>query len=236
MHSTEDLIFVAGAPGSRWSSVARAISYAAEVNHTDEDACRSYGGPAELADVTPGHFGNYFGPGMEFGADFERLHTLPVPELRAELLRPFARPGGVLLLKSHYFARHLPYLAEAFPGARFLLVHRDDEACLEWWRTCGGFDIPYPRYDHYRDMEGIRAAIEADNAGILAYAAARGVPLRNDHRLTDLTAQLGLRLCESSMAERAACDAEAEWLKALPGGDLTEKLDRVLATASTACV
>jgi hypothetical protein len=152
------------------------------------------------------------------------------------LLRPFARPGGVLLLKSHYFARHLPYLAETFPGARFLLVHRDDEACLEWWQACGGFDIPYPRYDHYRDIEGMRAAIAADNTGILTYAADQDVPLRNDHRLTDLATKLGLRLTPSSMAERASGDAEAEWLKALPGGDLTEKLNRVLASARTACV
>ena len=231
------LVFVAGAPGSRWSSVARAVAYAAEVDHSDETENRGYQGRPDRPSGRPGHFGSYFGPGMEFGDRFDRLDTLPVAELERELLRPFASPSGVLLLKSHYFARFLPYLARTFPGSRFLLAHREDGRCLQWWLACGGFDISYPRYDHYRDVAGIRAAIASDNAGIRHFAASHGVSLPTPPRgVVDVTSDLGLTFDPAAAKARARSAAESAWVDRLPGTDLLDRLDGALSGVSVVTV
>ena len=58
-------IFVAGAPGSKWSSVVKNIYYSPSVDRSDFSLDRTYyhdaTGRTELM-----HMGAYFDPGMEF--------------------------------------------------------------------------------------------------------------------------------------------------------------------------
>jgi hypothetical protein len=57
-------IFVAGAPGSKWSSVVKNIYYSASIDRSDYSDARTYyhdaSGKRELM-----HLGAYFDPGME---------------------------------------------------------------------------------------------------------------------------------------------------------------------------
>jgi hypothetical protein len=144
----EDLIFLTGAPGSKWSTIAHAISFADQINNSDVRPDRSYSG-----NRAPLHFGNYFGPGMEYGNDFDRLDELPKADLLEQLRLPYSEPGGIRLLKSHLFSRHLPYLKAIFPRARFVLVYRTDDECLDWWLEAGGFSISFPDYSWYREID-----------------------------------------------------------------------------------
>ena len=58
-------IFVAGAPGSKWSSVVKNIYYSPDLDQSDYSDRRTYhhdaSGKMELM-----HLGAYFDPGMEF--------------------------------------------------------------------------------------------------------------------------------------------------------------------------
>ena len=65
-------IFVAGAPGSKWSSVVKNIYYSPRVDQSDYSDARTYyhdaSGKMELM-----HLGAYLDPGMEFGKHLQRM-------------------------------------------------------------------------------------------------------------------------------------------------------------------
>ena len=135
-------IFVAGAPGSKWSSVCKNIYYSDSIDQSDASEEREYwhdaGGELDLM-----HIGAYFDPGMEFGDFFDDLNKYTKEECEAEFDRPFSGEG-VRIVKSHVFAHHIDFLKENWPDCPIILVHRDDDACLGWWVRCGHFDITYP--------------------------------------------------------------------------------------------
>ena len=82
----------------------------------------------------------------------------------------WSQPGGTRMVKSHDWCSRLPEVAQSFPYDRIMLVYRPDLASYAWWHQAGGFDIKYPRYDHYRDSTTIMAAISQQNQQILSYA------------------------------------------------------------------
>lgn len=159
-------IFIAGAPGSKWSSVAKNIYYSPSVDRSDYSDQRTYyhdaSGKLELM-----HLGAYFDPGMEFGSFFNELSRYRKEMIEAEFDRPF-RGTGVRIIKSHVFATQIDVLKALWPECPVVLVHRPDDACLGWWVKCGHFDITYPRYDfYYRDLKTMAGIIAEQNRGIL---------------------------------------------------------------------
>ena len=184
-----DLIFLTGAPGSKWSPIGHALSFARDINVSDRAEHRSY-----EVDGAALHFGSYFGPGMEHGRHFDALDQIGKADLLSELSRPYSEAGGVKLLKSHMFARHLEHLCQLFPEARFVLVYRSDDDCLDWWTEAGGFDISFPDYSWYREVETMRAQIALDNAAILEFAERHGLRLARRRSLAPLLEALELEL------------------------------------------
>lgn len=159
-------IFVAGAPGSKWSSVVKNIYFSPSVDQTDYSEERLYyhdaSGKMELM-----HLGAYFDPGMEFGDAFDSLSDLP-KEYTKSLFDEAFNGVGVRIIKSHVFANHIDYLKENFPDCPIVLVHRPDDACLGWWVKCGHFDITYPSYDkYYVDLKTMAQKIKQQNNGII---------------------------------------------------------------------
>jgi hypothetical protein len=196
-----NLVFVTGAPGSRWSAIAHALTYADPVNISDTDASRVY-----ASDSGATHFGSYFGPGMGHGEKFDRLSELSKEHVSAELAAAYHSPGGTLLLKSHLFARHLDVLREMFPRSRVLLVYRNDDGCLKWWVEAGGFSISFPDYSWYGELENMREQIKVDNTAIIRFAERHSLTLRRYDDLDQVAAGLNLAFSEE----------RARWMSRLP--------------------
>ena len=157
-------IFVAGAPGSKWSSVARNIYYSPDIDRSDAQADRSYSKDGNLM-----HVGSYFDPGMEFGAWFDQLDQHTPAECEREFDRPFSGTGA-RIIKSHMFMHHIGFLKQHWPDAPIIMVHRGDDACLGWWVRSGGFDITYPDYrPYYKDLDFMANEITKQNAAMRPY-------------------------------------------------------------------
>ena len=161
-------IFVAGAPGSKWSSVVKNIYYSADIDRSDDSAQRSYA-HSEAYAGTPMHLGSYFDPGMEFGTWFDQLNQHTREECEREFDRPFSGTG-VRIIKSHMFMYHVAFLKQHWPDCPVILVHRGDDASLGWWVRCGGFKITYPDYTkYYQDLDFMAQEISRQNAAMRPY-------------------------------------------------------------------
>lgn len=176
-------IFVAGAPGSKWSSVVKNIYYSPSVDRSDYTHHRTYyhdaSGKMDLM-----HLGAYFDPGMEFGDWFDRLDERTLEECEAEFDRPFSGTG-VRIIKSHVFAHHIDFLKSTWPDCPVVLVERDDDACLGWWVRCGHFGIAYPDYaDYYKNLRHMAWIIDHQNSDIrTAWTDRPGYQPRNNQEL-----------------------------------------------------
>ena len=155
-------IFVAGAPGSKWSSVVKNIYYSLDIDRSDYSEDRTYWhdapGTLELM-----HMGAYFDPGMEFDlpADISELSKV---ELERRFDEPFSGTG-VRIIKSHIFTHNIGFLHHTWPDCPIVLVHRGDDACLGWWVKCGHFNITYPLYNnYYKDLRHMAVEIKQQNA------------------------------------------------------------------------
>ena len=154
---------MAGAPGSKWSSVSKNIYYSPDIDRSDYTEDRTYwhnaSGQLELM-----HMGAYFDPGMEFGNWFDQLDQYSKQECEAEFDRPFSGTG-VRIIKSHVFCHHLEFIKRTWPDCPVILVHRGDDASLGWWVKCGHFNITYPSYNkYYKDLRQMAVEIQRQNA------------------------------------------------------------------------
>mgnify|MGYP003640343833 FL=1 len=159
-------IFVAGAPGSKWSSVVKNIYYSDSLDNSDYSKDREYwhdaGGEMDLM-----HIGAYYDPGMEFGDWFDELDKHTKEECEAEFDKPFSGEG-VRIIKSHVFAHHIDFLKEHWPDCPIVTVYRDDDSCLGWWVRCGHFDITYPLYHkYYKNLKEMSKIVNDQNRDIL---------------------------------------------------------------------
>ena len=175
-------IFMAGAPGSKWSSVCKNIYYSPNIDRSDYNNERTYyhsaWGHPELM-----HLGTYFDPGMEFGKQFMQLPQLSKQAAEAEFDRPFTGEG-VRIIKSHVFCHHLDYIKNTWPDCPVVLVHRDNDACLGWWVRCGQFNITYPNYQYYSNLEMMAMHIDQQNTDIKHFAMSnRRTVVDNNHEL-----------------------------------------------------
>ena len=159
-------IFMAGAPGSKWSSVSKNIYYSPSIDRSDYSEERTYYHDAS-GEMQLMHLGAYFDPGMEFGKAFDVLEKFTKEQCEHMFNEPFSGIG-VRIIKSHVFAHKIDFLKEHWPECPIILVHRENDACLGWWVKCGHFDITYPDYaDYYKDLRTMSKIIEAQNRDIM---------------------------------------------------------------------
>ena len=159
-------IFVAGAPGSKWSSVVKNIYYSPSVDRSDFHVNRTYYHDAS-GEMQLMHLGAYFDPGMEFSLP-ESMSTLTKKQAEELFDAPFSG-DGIRIIKSHIFSyqENIEYLRELWPDCPIVLVHRSDDACLGWWVKCGHFDITYPSYQaYYLNLKHMAKVIKRQNTGI----------------------------------------------------------------------
>ena len=137
-------LLMTGAPGSRWSGVANNLHSSPDFDQTDDTEERSFSHHNGLV-----HGGAYFDPKMEFG--FSK-YNWPLPFFGE----------GVRLIKSHTLSTHMNY----FKDYPIVMVLRNDYECWTWWNECGGFDIPYPSYEWYKNQDNMFAQITLQNMSI----------------------------------------------------------------------
>ena len=174
-------IFVAGAPGSKWSSVVKNIYYSPSIDNSDHRDEWTYyhdaSGKMELM-----HLGAYFDPGMECALP-DDLNRYTKEQLESLFDAPFANKNstGIRIIKSHIFSNHIDFLRATWPEIPIVLVYRPDDACLGWWVKCGHFDITYPKYKiYYKDLKKMAQIIKQQNIGIVnAALAATKAPYDN---------------------------------------------------------
>jgi hypothetical protein len=172
-------IFVAGAPGSKWSSVVKNIYYSPSVDQSDYSDARTYYHDAS-GEMQLMHLGAYFDPGMEFDLP-NNLFTLSKDALE-DIFNSAFTGEGVRIIKSHVFANNINFLKACWPDCPIVLAHRPDDACLGWWVKCGHFDITYPDYSkYYQNLKVMANKIKEQNQGIVKanYKYPGSVPLTN---------------------------------------------------------
>lgn len=164
----EDLIIVTGAPGSRWSGVIRLLSLICkEINISDNTARRVYEKRDAEGKVIGWHRGAYWGPHNQYGHKFDKLNTLSKEEVLEEFKKPFKDwDSGKKIIKSHWFAYHLPQLKQMFPKATMWSFYEEDKECFDWWHHVGGWDIYFPNYTWYVDDQRMMKQIGIENNNI----------------------------------------------------------------------
>ena len=163
-------IFVAGAPGSKWSSVVKNIYYSPDIDRSDyRDEWTYYHDASGTMELM--HLGAYFDPGMISPLP-EDLTTLDRSQLEKIFAEPFQseESTGTRIIKSHVFSNHIDYLRKLFPETPIVIVHRNNDACLGWWVKCGHFDITYPDYHkYYRNLKHMAKEIQHQNSSMYPY-------------------------------------------------------------------
>jgi|TARA_E500000178_G_C16579499_1_gene555393 hypothetical protein len=146
-------ILFTGAPGSKWSSVVKNIYWSDDIDHSDYSEERRYFHDAD----TPGrkhlmHIGAYWDPDMEFE--------------NTNWDGPFSGKGK-RIVKSHTFAHQLDVLKQS--GHPIVMVYRNDYECLEWWKLCGEFNITYPNYKHFKNLDEMWVHIQNENKDMMQF-------------------------------------------------------------------
>lgn len=160
-------IFVAGAPGSKWSSVVKNIYYSPSIDRSDyRDEWTYYHDASGTMDLM--HLGAYFDPGMACDLP-ENMNVLTKTQAEKLFDQPFS-DRGVRIIKSHIFSysENLTWLKQHWPDCAVVLVHRSNDSCLGWWVKCGHFDITYPNYaPYYKNLKEMAKIIKNQNQGII---------------------------------------------------------------------
>lgn len=179
-------IFVAGAPGSKWSSVVKNIYYSPSLDQSDYTEARTYHHDADGGVMHLMHLGAYFDPGMEFGDFFDKIDQYSKEECEREFDRPF-NGNGVRIIKSHVFCHHIDFLKKNWPDCPIVLVHRSNDACLGWWVRCGHFNITYPTYfKYYKNLYHMGKIINHQNEDLLkSWDKHKAFELEDNHHLCD---------------------------------------------------
>lgn len=159
-------IFVVGAPGSRWSGVAKSIYHSDQIDQSDDTPERTYFNPNSPAKAKQlMHRGAYFDPGMEFGNELEDFDSLSKEDLEKIFDAPFQGSDKIRIIKSHVLCYHVEKLSKMF-GDPIVLVYRHDEDCFNWWKQAGGWDITYPNYKWYKDDATMKQQIALQNQAV----------------------------------------------------------------------
>lgn len=157
------LIFLTGAPGSKWSAVSWVLSEALSVDKTDRTPDRLMVHKKAYNGVR--HTGVYFGPGMELGHNFHRINELSKEEILSEIQKGWPEWDDTKyhIIRCHQFINNFDWLVRSFPTSRFVVVTRRPEQCVAGWMSVGGIDIPYPKYkDYYIDNSNAERLIKQE--------------------------------------------------------------------------
>jgi len=146
---TSKLIFLTGAPGSKWSAISWVLSEVPELNVDKSDRTPERLMVHKEAYNGIRHTGAYFGPGMDLGENFHNITEMSKEEICNEIKRgwPSWDDSKHHIVRCHQFIYNWDWMMETFPESKFVVVTRRPEQCVLGWMSVGGIDIPYPHYE-----------------------------------------------------------------------------------------
>lgn len=180
-------IYCAGAPGSMWSRITNRVKRNYDwIDRSDDTEERRYKMPPGVIEARysaptehptgKGHYGSYFGPGNEFGQDFEDLSHYNVDDFKSECMKPFTDDSkNTKLVRSHWFAYNLDWLYDNCKGDEILLVWRDPKESEKWWHDMGGWNITHPNYDWYQNDSRMWEKIQEETRLIEEFASKHNI-------------------------------------------------------------
>lgn len=198
----ENLIFLTGAPGSRWSSAHNRLTQGSS-DFSPSELSSTFWRMRTVQHSAPfiaGHGGIYWGPGNLLGQKFDNLHNCSKEYILDEINKGFTDNKGVRLVKSHWFSYNLNYLANMFPKAKIILCYADELECFYWWHKCGGWGMPYPNYTWYENDEGMLRRIKEENYNILKFCSTHNLQLEYQ-TISSLCQSLGVKFDKIKDAE-----------------------------------
>lgn len=152
-------IFLAGAPGSRWSSVAKHLYSSPQINTSD--SLESY---TKSGERVPMHVGAYWDPGMGYGENFDVMDIMSTNYLEEEFDAPFKTHDKIKIIKSHQFSKYLEFIKDTWKFCPIVIAYRPNKTCYDWWLEAGGWNITYPKYNWYANK--MMQEIEEQNLAI----------------------------------------------------------------------
>jgi hypothetical protein len=102
---------------------------------------------------------------------------------------PFSGTGK-RIIKSHTFAHELNHLKDL--GHPIIMVYRNDFECLDWWKLCGEFNITYPNYQHFVNLDLMWEHIQAENKDIMQFVKDNSDRISTPKDNVDLCRSLGI--------------------------------------------
>jgi len=181
-YTGEDLIFLIGCPGSRWSSVFLNLARNPAVNTSEWRNENEWDMPVinihgELTHIGV-HRGVYWGPGHEHGHKFDDMLSMSKAELLSEFMEPFEDWDGIKVIKSHWFAYQIDYLHNLFPKAKIVSCYANDVDSFYWWHKCGGWGMLFPNYSWYQNDTRLLEKIKEENYNILKFNKDKETPFQ----------------------------------------------------------
>lgn len=202
----EDLIFLVGSPGSKWSQIHRILCEHPDINTTDWSEEKTWRILAKdvfgVVTNTGGHRGSYWGPGNMYGKGFDRLDKMTKEEIVSDCMDAYETWDKVKIIKSHWFAYNLEYLHSLFPKAKIALCYAGDIESFHWWHKQGGWGLGYADYSWYENDTKMLASIKEENSRILKFAIDRDLDFKVVTRSV-LWEKVGLRKVKPITREEA---------------------------------
>lgn len=167
MTDGHDLIFAAGAPGSKWSRVLSILAHHKDINSSDKEKFPTYQTKVNFHGQEKNvgmHSSAYFGPGHGIGEFFDDLSLCTKEKFLEEIQKAFDDfDQGYKIVKSHWFSYNLDWLKQNFPKAKIIMVYNGDAEAFKWWHLVGGWNIKFPYYDWYGTDEKLYKHIKIEN-------------------------------------------------------------------------
>ena len=168
-------LWFTGVPGSQWSGIyAQTQKRLGFIDNSDRESLPTF----TTASGHVSHSGAYFDPGMQFGSDWDNFKDLSKDQILEEVDKPWTGKG-TKVIKFHELGvyENLQHVLTNFPKDNIMFVYKDDDASLDWWLRCGGFDITYPSYTWYKNESTMLERIKIQNQGILKFVKEHDIKL-----------------------------------------------------------
>jgi hypothetical protein len=175
-----NIVWYTGAPGSKWSSAANVLTSIDSLNFDISDRSSNDSYIHSLDNKLSNgveHTGAYFGPGNQYGSNFDIIHKFDRSEIESEISKAWPyQPSRNILVKSHNITNNLNYIADTWTDSAIVMIIRPAIKCYNNWKAAGGWNISYPDYKtHYIDDSIMQKKISEHNNDILKFCKDRKI-------------------------------------------------------------